>query len=57
MDLKIIMLRQATESKKQILHIYSQTQILDFSFDMDGWMDVNVSHETRKGARKGQEEV
>lgn len=38
MDLKIIMLRQATESERQILHIYSQTQILNFSFGMDGWM-------------------
>lgn len=57
MDLKSIMLRQVTESERQILHLHSQMQILDFSFGMDGWMDVNVSHETKKGARKGQEEV
>lgn len=57
MDLKSIMLRQVTESERQILHLHSQTQILDFSFGMDGWMDVNVSHETKEGARKGQEEV
>lgn len=38
MDLKSIMLSQVTESERQILHILSQTQILDFSFGRYGWM-------------------